>query len=144
VPLEVITEEVNDNSNYELGIMNYELPSQAHPSVPESPCDGSETKISKLKTQNSCDECDDCDEIHNSKFIIHNLRLVSVSSSPGATPRIQGLIRVAAGPWSLEDGWWSERPVERDYWDVELSGGRLVRIYRDRATGDWFADGMYD
>ena len=83
-------------------------------------------------------------EIHNSKFKIHNLRLVSVTSETGATPRIQGLIRVAAGPWSLEDGWWNERPVERDYWDVELSGGRLYRIYRDRASGEWYADGMYD
>jgi len=122
VPIEVITEEVNDNNNYELGIMNYELPSQPNPS-------------------------DECDEIHNSSFITHNLhclRLVSVSSEPGATPRIQGLVRVAAGPWSLEDGWWNEKPVERDYWDIELSGGRLYRIYRDRKTGDWFADGMYD
>jgi hypothetical protein len=119
VPLEVITEEVNDNNNDELGIMNDELPSQAHPGAR-------------------------CDVIHNSKFIIHNLRLVSVTSETGATPRIQGLIRVAAGPWSLEDGWWNERPVKRDYWDVELSGGRLYRIYRDRASGEWYADGMYD
>jgi protein ImuB len=71
-------------------------------------------------------------------------RLVSVTSDPGATPRIQGLIRVAAGPWSLEDGWWNEQPTQRDYWDIELSGGRLYRIYRDRQSGDWFADGMYD
>lgn len=124
VPLEVITEEINDHKNDELGIMNDELTSQAHPNATEKPCDGS--------------------EIHNSKFIIHHLRLVSVTSEPGATPRVQGLVRVAAGPWSLEDGWWNERPVERDYWDVELSGGRLVRIYRDRKSGEWFADGVYD
>ena len=72
------------------------------------------------------------------------LRLMSVASVDGAKPRIQGLVRVAAGPWSLEDGWWSAEPVQRDYWDVELSGGGLYRIYRDRTTGDWFADGMYD
>ena len=87
-------------------------------------------------------------EIRNSKFEIRNqtpaLRLVSVASEPGATPRVQGLVRVAAGPWTLEEGWWNERPVERDYWDVELSGGGLYRVYRDRKTGDWFADGMYD
>jgi protein ImuB len=53
-------------------------------------------------------------------------------------------VRVAAGPWSIEEGWWRGEPVERDYWDVELSGGGLYRIYRDRRTGDWFADGMYD
>jgi hypothetical protein len=53
-------------------------------------------------------------------------------------------VRVAAGPWTLEDGWWNKQPVERDYWDVELSDGGLYRVYRDRKTGDWFADGMYD
>ncbi len=72
------------------------------------------------------------------------LRLISVSSAQGATPRIQGLVRVAAGPWSLEEGWWRGEPIERDYWDVELSGGGLYRIYRDRRNGEWFADGMYD
>ena len=88
------------------------------------------TQNSKLKTQNS--------------ETASSLRLVSVASEPGATPRVQGLVRVAAGPWTLEDGWWSDQPVERDYWDVELSGGGLYRIYRDRTTGEWFADGMYD
>jgi hypothetical protein len=84
--------------------------------------------------------------IQNSKFKIQNsaLRLISVASESGATPRVQGLVRVAAGPWTLEDGWWNNQPVERDYWDVELSGGGLYRVYRDRKTGDWFADGMYD
>jgi hypothetical protein len=71
-------------------------------------------------------------------------RLISIASTTGASLRIQGLVRVAAGPWSLEEGWWTGGPVERDYWDVELSGGGLYRIYRDRGTGDWFADGMYD
>jgi hypothetical protein len=43
----------------------------------------------------------------------------------------------------LEEGWWTEEPTGRDYWDVELTGG-IYRIYRDRATGEWFADGIYD
>ena len=114
VPLEVITEE-----NSEFGIRNSELP-------PTSP--GKDN--SKLKTQNS--------------KLPTTVRLISVASESGATPRVQGLVRVASGPWSLEDGWWNENPVERDYWDVELSGGGLYRVYRDRTTGDWFADGMYD
>jgi len=73
-----------------------------------------------------------------------DFRLISVASVTGATPRIQGLVRVAAGPWSLEEGWWSHEPVDRAYWDVELSGGGLYRIFLDHTTGDWFADGMYD
>ncbi|MEA2560767.1 MAG: protein ImuB [Acidobacteriota bacterium] len=58
-------------------------------------------------------------------------------------PRIEGRVKVASGPWGLEEGWWTEEPTGRDYWDVELTGG-IYRIYRDRATGEWFADGLYD
>ncbi len=73
------------------------------------------------------------------------LRLLSLkAASPDATPTISGSVKVAAGPWSLEEGWWSEAPADRDYWDVELSDGGLYRIYRDRKDGAWFADGIYD
>lgn len=71
-------------------------------------------------------------------------RPYSIRSAPGASPPIAGSVRVAAGPWSLEDGWWTEGPADRDYWDVELSDGGLYRIYRDRAADRWFADGVYD
>jgi protein ImuB len=58
--------------------------------------------------------------------------------------RIQGTVRVASGPWELEEQWWAEDRTERDYWDVELDDGALYRIYRDRRTDRWFADGVYD
>ena len=51
---------------------------------------------------------------------------------------------MAAGPWTLEDGWWADAPAARDYWDVELDGGSLYRLFRDRPTGKWYADGVYD
>jgi protein ImuB len=76
--------------------------------------------------------------------LLSNARLISVASIQGKTPRIQGLVRVAAGPWLLEEGWWSKDDVEREYWDIELSDGGLYRIFRDRHDGNWFADGMYD
>ncbi len=57
---------------------------------------------------------------------------------------ISGSIKVASGPWSLEDSWWSQTPADRDYWDIELSDGALYRIYRDRSTDAWYADGIYD
>jgi protein ImuB len=71
-------------------------------------------------------------------------RLLSLKSANGSEPEIGGTVRVAAGPWSLEDGWWSASPASRDYWDVELAEGGLYRIYRDRASEKWYADGMYD
>jgi protein ImuB len=57
---------------------------------------------------------------------------------------IRGEIRVASGPWRMEEAWWSESAADRDYWDVELSGGGLYRIFEDRKSGAWFADGIYD
>ncbi|HXU33704.1 MAG TPA: DNA polymerase Y family protein [Thermoanaerobaculia bacterium] len=57
---------------------------------------------------------------------------------------IRGGVRVAAGPWALEEGWWTDDPADREYWDVELFGGSVYRLFRDRTTGDWFADGIYD
>src|SRR6266545_1434373 len=73
------------------------------------------------------------------------IRLVSLRSQGGnGSLEISGSIKIASGPWSLEDGWWSSEPADRDYWDVELSDGALYRIYRDGKTNAWFADGIYD
>ena len=67
-----------------------------------------------------------------------------ISESSARRPRIQGRIKVASGPWTMEEEWWSEKPVERDYWDVELVDGGIFRIFYQRATGEWYADGIYD
>jgi hypothetical protein len=67
-----------------------------------------------------------------------------VNGEAAKRPKIDGRVKVAAGPWGLEEEWWSENPTGRDYWDVELTGGGLYRIFRDRATGEWYADGIYD
>ncbi len=58
--------------------------------------------------------------------------------------RAGGAVRVAAGPWELEEGWWTEAPVRREYWDIEMRSGDLYRIYRDRSSHRWFIDGIYD
>lgn len=58
--------------------------------------------------------------------------------------RIEGKVRLASGPWELEEAWWGDDARQRDYWDVELEGGGLYRLYRDRRSDEWFADGVYD
>jgi len=156
VPIEVITEE----NNFGFRISDFEF--AAHPPGTRDACptnEGSRESLvgqpsrlpaedSELASRHPDTSDEDEGKIRNSKSEIRNqipsLRLISVASETGARPRIQGLVRVAAGPWSLEEGWWNDKPVERDYWDLELSGGGLYRVYRDRTTGDWFADGMYD
>ena len=72
-----------------------------------------------------------------------SLRTLAGEATKGM-PDLSGSVRVASGPWHLEEGWWTAEPVARDYWDVELSTGPLCRIYRDTKSGDWFADGVYD
>ena len=49
-------------------------------------------------------------------------------------PRIDGAVRVASGPWSLEEGWWNEEPVDPTHRDVELNNGGIYRIYQDRRS----------
>ena len=65
-------------------------------------------------------------------------------SAEPSTSKIRGDIAVASGPWKLEESWWTQNPLERDYWDVEMKSGDLLRIYQDQKTREWFMDGIYD
>lgn len=62
----------------------------------------------------------------------------------GKRPKIEGRVKIAAGPWRLEEGWWSDAPTDREYWDVELEPAGLFRIFRELPGGGWYADGVYD
>ncbi len=56
-----------------------------------------------------------------------------------------GSVRVASGPWHLEERWWeASSSLIREYWDVELEGGTLYRIFLDAKAERWFVDGVYD
>jgi protein ImuB len=55
---------------------------------------------------------------------------------------IHGRVRVASGPWRVEEGWWRDAPADREYWDVELDRG-VYRLYRTTANGEWFIDAQF-
>ncbi|MBL8112473.1 MAG: hypothetical protein JNK60_06280, partial [Acidobacteria bacterium] len=62
-------------------------------------------------------------------------------------PLRPGRVRVASGPWRLEESWWAESPadrMDRSYWDIELENGGLYRIFQEGSSGSWYADGIYD
>jgi protein ImuB len=61
----------------------------------------------------------------------------------GATIEISGTVRICSGPWRIEEGWWSERPEVREYWDVELERGGIYRLFRGVAE-EWFVDARYE
>ena len=61
----------------------------------------------------------------------------------GATIEIAGTVRICSGPWRVEEGWWSNRPDVREYWDVELERGGVYRLFRGVAQ-EWFVDARYE
>jgi protein ImuB len=57
-----------------------------------------------------------------------------------------GQVEQAAGPWRSSGAWWdpASRAWNRDEWDVALSDGSVCRLFRDRGSGRWFMDGVFD
>ena len=53
-----------------------------------------------------------------------------------------------AGPWRSSGDWWESGDVQatwaRDEWDVELTDGRICRVFWDPRAGKWFLEGTYD
>ncbi len=67
-----------------------------------------------------------------------------VHEATAKRPTVEGEVVVAAGPWRIEESWWSTAPLAREYWDIELAGGGLWRLFREVASEHWFVDGAYD
>jgi len=87
-----------------------------------------------------------------------NLRAVAKQTDRA---ELQGKVVWSTGPWLSSGDWWAENanpesagkdqasPWNREEWDVALTDGNgssvaLYRIYRDLASGQWFADASYD
>lgn len=49
-----------------------------------------------------------------------------------------------AGPWRRQGEWWSEQAFNRDYYEMALADGGVYRVFCDRASQQWFVDGVYD
>jgi protein ImuB len=64
-----------------------------------------------------------------------------------------GHVRTAAGPWRTSGNWWNEPESripnpesswDRDEWDVALGDGVAYRVFRERASGAWYVEGIFD
>ena len=41
--------------------------------------------------------------------------------------------------WVVEDRWWAGRPLRRRYFELVLADGRNAVVFRDLASGSWYA-----
>jgi hypothetical protein len=52
----------------------------------------------------------------------------------------EGVMRVVASVqdrWRVDDEWWREQAVSREYYRLRLEGDRVVTVYRDLQGGAW-------
>ncbi len=59
-----------------------------------------------------------------------------------ASKSFHGRVVRLAGPWRFDCGWWRDDPLGRDYYEVELTGGDVCRVFFDHARLCWFVDGI--
>ncbi len=67
-----------------------------------------------------------------------------VRPSAGGLPG--GDVIARAGPWRTSGRWWrGDRTAwDRDEWDLELTGGVVYRLARDRTSDVWVIEGILD
>ena len=66
-------------------------------------------------------------------------RPASVQAGPGGAPVAVGGTAVDAmrEHWVVEDRWWTDEPVRRRYFELALSDGRNIVVFRDLVAGRW-------
>jgi hypothetical protein len=40
--------------------------------------------------------------------------------------------------WRIDDEWWRAEPVSRRYYNVLLTSGQRLVLYKDIITGNWY------
>lgn len=74
-------------------------------------------------------------------------RQVAVRSADGmpcavaiSGDRYQGVMTIR-DDWLVQDLWWTDRTVDRHYFELVLDSGRLVVVYREASDAAWFIHG---
>lgn len=71
-------------------------------------------------------------------------RPIRVTAGPRGEPRaveIAKQLRAVVDQrdcWRIEDRWWTEEPVDRTYYEVELEGGEVMTLFYDRSGDQWY------
>jgi hypothetical protein len=67
-------------------------------------------------------------------------RPARVDSRAGGRPSAVAAeaVEAIAEEWVVEDRWWTGRPLRRRYFELILTGGRNVVVFRDLDACAWF------
>jgi hypothetical protein len=68
--------------------------------------------------------------------------LVSEDGTPRAVRGRRGLVRVeqVLDAWEMDDEWWRV-PISRRYQSIVLEGGRVITLFQDGTSAQWFFQG---
>ncbi len=65
--------------------------------------------------------------------------LVVEPDGDGAPLRVGGrTVASVEETWRIDEGWWREEATSRRYWRVALASGRVVTIFEDMSTEQWY------
>jgi hypothetical protein len=66
---------------------------------------------------------------------------VEVEAGPSGPPSAvrRSAVSAVAEDWVVEDRWWTGRPLRRRYFELVLSDGSNVVVFRDLERGRWFS-----
>ena len=72
---------------------------------------------------------------------LYRPRPVAVEASEDGVPAAVGGAQVDAvrEEWLVEDRWWTERPIQRRYFELVTAGGRDTVVFCDLERGRWYA-----
>jgi hypothetical protein len=65
---------------------------------------------------------------------------VAVQMGSEGMPRAVGRLAVETvrEEWVVEDGWWTQRPLRRRYFELVLEDGSNVVVFSEPDSGRWF------
>ncbi len=57
---------------------------------------------------------------------------------------LSGTVQRAAGPWYADSGWWTDQPRAGAFYDVEIAGRGVFRLWHDLLSDQWTIEGIWD
>ena len=68
-------------------------------------------------------------------------RPAHVRAGDGGIPAALGerAVESVREEWMVEDRWWTGRPLRRRYFELVLTDGRNIVVFRDLVAGGWFS-----